>query len=384
MAIYSSNCSKLYIVTLILFMMMISLFGICLGQNSSVGPSFIFGDALFDAGNNNFIPTLSKSDFYPYGIDFGQPTGRFTNGKTVTDIIGEELGYKDFTLPYLSPLLAITDDKLLEPRVLDLGVNYASAGAGILNETGKIFVGRINMDAQIDNFENTRQNIISSIGNDGAMQLLIQKAVFYISIGSSDFIHNYMIPSILSNADLDLVPSLKFVQNMISNFGNQLTRLYNLGARKIVVLNVGPIGCTPSQRDANILSLDNNNCAIFPNRLAQIFNMQLRNLITELTNSLEGSKLVYADVYNVMEDIIENYSKYGFENSDSSCCYVVGRFGGLIPCGPKSKVCLERNKYVFWDPYNPSQAANEIIAKSLLDGDTHIISPNNVRQLFQS
>ncbi|KAF4354293.1 hypothetical protein G4B88_007422 [Cannabis sativa] len=358
MAIYSSNCSKLYIVTLILFMMMISLFGICLGQNSSVGPSFIFGDALFDAGNNNFIPTLSKSDFYPYGIDFGQPTG-------------EELGYKDFTLPYLSPLLAITDDKLLEPRVLDLGVNYASAGAGILNETGKIFVGRINMDAQIDNFENTRQNIISSIGNDGAMQLLIQKAVFYISIGSSDFIHNYMIPSILSNADLDLVPSLKF-------------RLYNLGARKIVVLNVGPIGCTPSQRDANILSLDNNNCAIFPNRLAQIFNMQLRNLITELTNSLEGSKLVYADVYNVMEDIIENYSKYGFENSDSSCCYVVGRFGGLIPCGPKSKVCLERNKYVFWDPYNPSQAANEIIAKSLLDGDTHIISPNNVRQLFQS
>ncbi|XP_060960557.1 GDSL esterase/lipase At4g16230 isoform X2 [Cannabis sativa] len=300
MAIYSSNCSKLYIVTLILFMMMISLFGICLGQNSSVGPSFIFGDALFDAGNNNFIPTLSKSDFYPYGIDFGQPTGRFTNGKTVIDILGEELGYKDFTLPYLSPLLAITDDKLLEPRVLDLGVNYASAGAGILNETGKIF------------------------------------------------------------------------------------RLYNLGARKIVVLNVGPIGCTPSQRDANILSLDNNNCAIFPNRLAQIFNMQLRNLITELTNSLEGSKLVYADVYNVMEDIIENYSKYGFENSDSSCCYVVGRFGGLIPCGPKSKVCLERNKHVFWDPYNPSQAANEIIAKSLLDGDTHIISPNNVRQLFQS
>lgn len=54
--------------------------------------SFLFGDSLVDAGNNNYIFTLSKADSPPYGIDFtpsrGHPTGRFTNGRTIADIIG--------------------------------------------------------------------------------------------------------------------------------------------------------------------------------------------------------------------------------------------------------------------------------------------------------
>lgn len=54
--------------------------------------SFLFGDSLVDTGNNNYLFTLSKADSPPYGIDFapsgGRPTGRFTNGLTIADIIG--------------------------------------------------------------------------------------------------------------------------------------------------------------------------------------------------------------------------------------------------------------------------------------------------------
>lgn len=54
--------------------------------------SFVFGDSLVDAGNNDYLFTLSKADSPPYGIDFspsgGQPTGRFTNGRTIADILG--------------------------------------------------------------------------------------------------------------------------------------------------------------------------------------------------------------------------------------------------------------------------------------------------------
>lgn len=74
----------------------------------------------------------------------------------------------------------------------------------------------------------------------------------------------------------------------------------------------------------------------------------------------------------------------GFENPSSSCCHMAGRFGGLIPCGPTSIVCWDRSKYVFWDPYHPTDAANVIIAKRLLDGDHNDIFPMNVRQLFQA
>ena len=51
---------------------------------------YVFGDSLLDSGNNNHIRTKSKANFPPYGIDFDdKPTGRFTNGKTVVDYIGE-------------------------------------------------------------------------------------------------------------------------------------------------------------------------------------------------------------------------------------------------------------------------------------------------------
>ncbi|XP_022876842.1 GDSL esterase/lipase At1g29660-like [Olea europaea var. sylvestris] len=101
----------------------------------NIPANFVFGDSLVDVGNNNYIASLSKANYVPNGIDFGNPTGRYTNGRTIVDIIGQELGLKDFTPPYLAPTTA--GDKVLH------GVNYASGGGGILNYTGKIFVSTI-------------------------------------------------------------------------------------------------------------------------------------------------------------------------------------------------------------------------------------------------
>lgn len=53
---------------------------------------FIFGDSLSDVGNNNHLSrSLAKASLPWYGIDFGNglPNGRFSNGRTVADIIGE-------------------------------------------------------------------------------------------------------------------------------------------------------------------------------------------------------------------------------------------------------------------------------------------------------
>lgn len=52
-------------------------------------PLFVFGDSLVDVGNNKFVPfSIVRDDFYPNGVDFVDgPTGRFTNGRTVADIL---------------------------------------------------------------------------------------------------------------------------------------------------------------------------------------------------------------------------------------------------------------------------------------------------------
>lgn len=50
---------------------------------------FVFGDSLSDSGNNNDLVTTARVNYKPYGIDFPTgPTGRFTNGLTSIDIIG--------------------------------------------------------------------------------------------------------------------------------------------------------------------------------------------------------------------------------------------------------------------------------------------------------
>jgi hypothetical protein len=106
-----------------------------LGTTASAAPRafFVFGDSLVDNGNNNYLMTTARADAPPYGIDFPthMPTGRFSNGLNIPDIISEHLGSQP-ALPYLSPDLR--GDNLL------VGANFASAGVGILNDTGIQFV----------------------------------------------------------------------------------------------------------------------------------------------------------------------------------------------------------------------------------------------------
>ncbi|MFS8006609.1 putative cutinase [Helianthus anomalus] len=59
-------------------------------KNVSVSAILVFGDSSVDQGNNNYYNTWGKANFLPYGEDFMAeiPTGRFTNGKTIPDLLG--------------------------------------------------------------------------------------------------------------------------------------------------------------------------------------------------------------------------------------------------------------------------------------------------------
>ena len=52
---------------------------------------FVFGDSLVDSGNNNYLATTARADYPPNGIDYPthRPTGRFSNGFNLPDIISE-------------------------------------------------------------------------------------------------------------------------------------------------------------------------------------------------------------------------------------------------------------------------------------------------------
>ncbi|CAN1233841.1 GDSL esterase/lipase At5g33370 [Linum perenne] len=103
-------------------------------QNAVLVPTearafFVFGDSLVDSGNNNYLTTTARADSPPYGIDYPtrRPTGRFSNGLNIPDLISERIGQSEAPLPYLSP-------EMNGQRMLN-GANFASAGIGILNDT---------------------------------------------------------------------------------------------------------------------------------------------------------------------------------------------------------------------------------------------------------
>lgn len=125
---------------------------------------FIFGDSLFDAGNNNYLKHAAfRSNFFPYGQTFFKhPTGRFSDGRLISDFIGMIIsfpflahsGLLDSFLCYkmgfwASNLIAYNRFIVAEYLKLPLlppylqpgnqnythGVNFASAGAGALAET---------------------------------------------------------------------------------------------------------------------------------------------------------------------------------------------------------------------------------------------------------
>ncbi|KAF3583384.1 hypothetical protein F2Q69_00029169 [Brassica cretica] len=87
---------------------------------------FVFGDSVFDNGNNNDLNTTVKVNYSPYGIDFARgPTGRFSNGRNIPDFIAELMGFSDYIPPFAGA----------SPQQAHTGINYASGAAGILEET---------------------------------------------------------------------------------------------------------------------------------------------------------------------------------------------------------------------------------------------------------
>lgn len=103
-------------------------------RDNHIKGMFVFGSSLVDNGNNNFLGnSLAKANYLPYGVDFPLgPSGRFTNGKNVVDLIGEKLHLPSF-------LPAFADPSTKGSRILH-GVNYASGASGILDTTGSIAV----------------------------------------------------------------------------------------------------------------------------------------------------------------------------------------------------------------------------------------------------
>ncbi|XP_019453018.1 PREDICTED: GDSL esterase/lipase LTL1-like isoform X2 [Lupinus angustifolius] len=246
---------------------------------------FVFGDSLVDSGNNNYLLTTARADSPPYGIDHPthKPTGRFSNGFNIPDLISQKLGAES-PLPYLSPEL--TGEKLL------IGANFASAGVGILNDTGAQF------------------------------------------------------------------------------------KLYDLGARRVIVTGTGPMGCAPAElaqrkrKGTNELQL-----------AAALFNPQLQQILLQLNNKIGTHVFIAANTAKMHNNFVSNPTSFGFKTSKIACCGQ-GPYNGLGLCTPFSNLCPDRNLNAFWDAFHPTEKANRLIVEEIMSGSKTYMNPMNLSTIM--
>ncbi|KAK2994587.1 hypothetical protein RJ640_012754 [Escallonia rubra] len=331
---------------------------------------FIFGDSLVDNGNNNNIASLARANYRPYGIDFSAgPTGRFSNGKTTVDVIAELLGFDDYIPPYATA----SGEDIMK------GVNYASAAAGIRDETGRQLGARISFGGQISNYKTTVSQVVNILGDEDSAANYLSKCIYSLGMGSNDYLNNYFMPQNYPTSR-QYTPA-QYADVLVQQYSQQIRTLYNYGARKLVLIGVGQIGCSPNSLAQN--SQDGSTCVQRINDANQMFNTRLKSLVDDLNNNLPDAKAIFINAYGIFQDIISNPSSFGFSVTNAGCCGV-GRNNGQITCLPFQTPCQDRDAYLFWDAFHPSEAANIIVGRRSYSAESSSDSyPVDIRRLAQ-
>lgn len=325
-------------------------------KEASFPAIFVFGDSTVDPGNNNYIGTPFKSDFPPYGIDFANhvPTGRFTNGRLVTDFIASYAGIKEYVPPYLDPTLSMEE--------LLTGVSFASAGSGFDTLTATL-TQVIPVIKQVDCFKEYVRRIEEAVGKERAGEL-IKKALFVISAGTNDYVLNYYGPPIRSHT-YTISAYHQFLVQIIQQF---IQDLVDMGARKILMAGVPPIECLPIVITLNSLHSDafhKRNCIDSLSSVGPDHNQLMGQTLKDMQRTSVDLHLLYADIHKPLRNIFQNSRIFGFEDANSGCCGT-GLLETSFLCNPDSPVCSDASSYVFFDSVHPTERAYYIIFQDVI------------------
>ncbi|XP_058760757.1 GDSL esterase/lipase At5g45670-like [Vicia villosa] len=332
------------------------------GESPQVKCIFVFSDSFSDNGNNNNLNTQAKANYKPYGIDFPTgATGRFTNGLTTIDYTGQLLGVKDFIPPFAN----MGDSDILK------GVNYASGSGGIRDESGKQLGDRIPLRQQIKNHKTIVSQIGKELGGVSQAKNYLKKCLYYVNIGSNDYLNNYFMPKIYPTSRI--YNPEQYAEVLINQYSLDLKDLYVNGARKFILVGLGLLGCLPN----NIAKNGNNgSCVESQNAAALIFSQKLRSLVDKFNAKLPNSRSIFV---NSTAGPVQSTPAFTF--TKTPCCPT--RPDGM--CIPGLKPCPNRDDYVFYDGIHPSSAYNKFTALTSYDSSispdtTH---PMDIKQLAQ-
>ncbi|KAE8807999.1 GDSL esterase/lipase [Hordeum vulgare] len=244
---------------------------------------FVFGDDFADNGNlplTDPVTEMSRQWAYPYGSDYvdadghprpNTPSGRFSNYQIQSDFIAIMLGLEE-----APPAHARTAEKTCDPS----GMTFASAGAGVLGSTSQDVP---TLSKQVDTFR--------KMVKDGTIsEQQLSHSVALVAISGNDYASASVI-GLGSPNDINA-----YIGKVTKEIATNVEQLLKLGVTKVLVNNLHPVGCTPSQTRTNNYTA----CNIFGNLGASIHNDNLKQVMTTKKN------VHIIDLYTAFTNIVDH------------------------------------------------------------------------------
>ncbi|EYU35460.1 hypothetical protein ABFS82_10G050900 [Erythranthe guttata] len=314
---------------------------------------FVFGDSYADTGNVR--KALGNSWKEPYGTTFpGKPAGRFSDGRVLTDYIANFLGLK-------SPIAYIWTKFGGKLAKLQYGTNFAYGGSGVFDTLGNVLP---NMTTQIDFLEKLTNNSVCTA-------LDLHSSVVLVSLAGNDY------AAFLANGGTNQGLQT-FIPIVINQLSLNLKRLQKMGAAKVIVTALEPLGCLPRIT----LSSSFQQCNATQNVAVNYHNLLLQQSVAKLNNDTNSSTFFILDLYNSFTTVIEqkgdSQGNLKFETPLKPCCMGVSEkysCGSVDEKGVKMyTVCSDPKTAFFWDSSHPTEAGWHAV---------YTILKSSLGQLFQ-
>nr|CAB3458462.1 unnamed protein product [Digitaria exilis] len=308
---------------------------------------FNFGDSNSDTGG---LSSLFGAAPPPNGRTFfGMPSGRYCDGRLVIDFIAESLG-----IPYISAYLNSIGSNFTQ------GANFATAGSSIRRQNTSLF---------LSGFSPISLDLLPRAE-------YFSQALYTFDIGQNDITSSYFVYNTTEEVEATIPDLMERLTSVIQS-------VYLRGGRYFWIHNTGPIGCLPyallHRRDL-ATPTDGAGCSVTYNKVAQLFNLRLKETVASLRKTHPDAAFTYVDVYTAKYKLISEAKKLGFDDPLLTCC---GHGGGRynfdlsIGCGGKEvngtsvvvgKSCADPSKRVSWDGVHFTEAANKFVFDQIVAG----------------
>lgn len=157
------------------------------------------------------------------------------------------------------------------------------------------------------------QNTLKGYLGENKSNKIVNEALYLISLGTNDFLANYYtLPK--RRLEYSVEKYEDFLLGIAEDF---IKQVYGLGARKMSITGVPPMGCLPLERTTNMLRGFGDACIESYNNVSRSFNAKLSGLVKMLNQELPGVKIISGDAFSIFYRIIKRPSLYG--TFSSSC-----------------------------------------------------------------